>query len=417
MSTVKVHTPPVMRFPGMRFLSDLWQPKPTQYLDLYLLLTVCALLSIGLLMVMSASIAYADQKYGDAFFFAKRHLLYLSISFIAALLVLQVSMRWWYEHAGLLIIFTGIALALILVPGIGHSVNGSRRWFRLGFLTLQVSEIAKLGMIIFVAAYLQRHQLSLRDNWHSFAIPLGVLGVFVLLLLLEPDFGSSVVMSATVLAMLFLAGVRLWQFLGLLALGLGGLAIIALNSSYRLKRLVTFLDPWAVQFGDGYQLTQSLIAFGRGEWFGMGLGNSVQKLFYLPEAHTDFVFAILAEEFGLFGVVVVMALFALMATRILLIGSKAVQRQDWFSAYVVFGIGILLVGQVFINIGVTSGLLPTKGLTLPFISYGGSSLLVCGVMIALILRVGIEMADMDALAKRTVPAGRSRNPRQMGERL
>ncbi|OUS03007.1 putative lipid II flippase FtsW [Gammaproteobacteria bacterium 54_18_T64] len=380
---------------------EFWQPKPLQFIDRYLLVSVLALASVGLLMIMSASISFADHKYGDAFFFTKRHLMYLLIGGSAALLVLQISMRWWYEHAGMIVLAGAMALALVLIPGIGHAVNGSRRWFKLGMFTLQVSELAKVCMIFFVAAYLQRHQLRLRDNWHSFAIPLGVLGVFAFLLLLEPDFGSTVVMAATVLAMLFLAGVRLWQFLGLMAVGIAGVAALALSSEYRFRRLVTFLDPWAQQFGDGYQLTQSLIAFGRGEWFGVGLGNSVQKLFYLPEAHTDFVFAILAEEFGLLGVLVVMVLFALMITRILIIARKAVQRQDWFSAYVVFGIGILLAGQVFINIGVTSGLLPTKGLTLPFISYGGSSLLVCSMMIALVLRVGIEMDDMAALAKRT----------------
>ncbi|OUS10697.1 putative lipid II flippase FtsW [Gammaproteobacteria bacterium 53_120_T64] len=380
---------------------DFWQPKPLQYIDRYLLLAVLALASVGLLMIMSASISFADQKYGDAFFFTKRHLLYLLIGASAALVVLQIPMLWWYEHAGMIVLAGALALALVLIPGIGHAVNGSRRWFKLGMFTLQVSELAKVCMIFFVAAYLQRHQLRLRDNWHSFAIPLGVLAGFALLLLLEPDFGSTVVLAATVLAMLFLAGVRLWQFLGLMAVGIAGVAALALSSEYRFRRLVTFLDPWAQQFGDGYQLTQSLIAFGRGEWFGVGLGNSVQKLFYLPEAHTDFVFAILAEEFGLLGVLVVMLLFTLMITRIFLIARKAVQRQDWFSAYVVFGIGILLAGQVFINIGVTSGLLPTKGLTLPFISYGGSSLLVCAMMIALVMRVGIEMHDLAALAKRT----------------
>ena len=385
----------------LALLSGFWQPKPLQYVDRYLLLAVLALVSVGLLMIMSASISFADHKYGDAFFFTKRHLMYLLIGSSAALLVLQIPMRWWYEHAGLIVMAGVLALALVLIPGVGHSVNGSRRWFKLGMFTLQVSELAKVCMIFFVAAYLQRHQLRLRDSWHSFAIPLGVLAVYAFLLLLEPDFGSTVVLAATVLAMLFLGGVRLLQFFGLMAVGLAGVAALAFTSEYRFRRLVTFLDPWAQQFGDGYQLTQSLIAFGRGEWFGVGLGNSVQKLFYLPEAHTDFVFAILAEEFGLVGVLVVMALFALMIARILLIARKAVQRQDWFSAYVVFGIGILLAGQVFINIGVTSGLLPTKGLTLPFISYGGSSLLVCAAMIALVLRVGIEMDDMAALAKRT----------------
>ena len=388
-------------FPALTLFTGFWQPRPLQYVDRYLLIAVVALVSVGLLMIMSASISFADHKYGDAFFFTKRHLMYLLIAISAAWLVLQISMAWWYEHAGLLVIAGALALALVLIPGIGHSVNGSRRWFKVGMFTLQVSELAKVCMIFFVAAYLQRHQLRLQDSWHSFAIPLAVLGVFAFLLLLEPDFGSTVVMAATVLVMLFIAGVRLWQFLGLMAVGIAGVAALALTSEYRFRRLVTFLDPWAQQFGDGYQLTQSLIAFGRGEWFGVGLGNSVQKLFYLPEAHTDFVFAILAEEFGLVGVLVVMALFALMIARIFIIARRAVQRQDWFSAYVVFGVGILLAGQVFINIGVTSGLLPTKGLTLPFISYGGSSLLVCAMMVALVLRVGIEMDDMAALAKRT----------------
>ena len=412
MSTVKMHAPVntgiATNFPALALFANFWQPKPLQYVDRYLLVAVLALVSVGLLMIMSASISFADHKYDDGFFFTKRHLMYLLIGGSAALVVLQISMRWWYEHAGLIVMLGALALALVLIPGVGHSVNGSRRWFKLGMFTLQVSELAKVCMIFFVAAYLQRHQLRLQDSWHSFAIPLAVLSVFAFLLLLEPDFGSTVVMAATVLAMLFLAGVRLWQFLSLMAVGLAGVAALALTSEYRFRRLVTFLDPWAQQFGDGYQLTQSLIAFGRGEWFGVGLGNSVQKLFYLPEAHTDFVFAILAEEFGLFGVIVVMALFALMIARILIIARKAVQRQDWFSAYVVFGIGILLAGQVFINIGVTSGLLPTKGLTLPFISYGGSSLLVCAVMIALVLRVGIEMDDMAALAKRTSPSAKTK---------
>ena len=405
MSSVKINalgaTGIAASFPVVALFSDFWQPRPLQFIDRYLLLAVLALVSVGLLMIMSASISFADNKYGDGFFFTKRHLMYLLIGGGAALVVLQISMRWWYEHAGLIVLLGALALALVLIPGVGLSVNGSRRWFKLGPLTLQVSELAKVCMIFFVAAYLQRHQLRLQDSWHSFAIPLAVLGVFAFLLLLEPDFGSTVVLAATVLAMLFLAGVRLWQFLGLMVVGIAGVAALATSTDYRSRRLSSFLDPWANPFGDGYQLTQSLIAFGRGEWFGVGLGNSVQKLFYLPEAHTDFVFAILAEEFGLIGVLLVMALFALMIARVFIIARKAVQRQDWFSAYVVFGIGILLAGQVFINIGVTSGLLPTKGLTLPFISYGGSSLLVCTVMIALVLRVGIEMDDMAALAKRT----------------
>ena len=401
MSTTRANAPLAPGLQSFSLRASFWQPKPLQYIDRYLLLAVLALVSVGLLMIMSASISFAEHRYGDVFFFTKRHLVYLLISLCVAWLVLQIPMRWWCSHTSMIVLIGALALALVLIPGVGHEVKGSRRWFKLGALTLQVSELAKVSMIFFVAAYLQRHQLRLQDSWHSFAIPVGVLSVFAFLLLLEPDFGSTVVIAATVLAMLFLGGVRLWQLLGLLAIGVSALAVLALSFEYRFRRLVTFLDPWAQKFGDGYQLTQSQIAFGRGEWFGVGLGNSMQKLFYLPEAHTDFVFAILAEEFGLFGVFVVMALFTLVIVRIMLIARKAIQRQDWFSAYVVFGIGTLLAGQVFINIGVTSGLLPTKGLTLPFISYGGSSLLVTAVMIALVLRVGIEMNDLSALAKRT----------------
>jgi cell division protein FtsW len=240
---------------------------------------------------------------------------------------------------------------------------------------------------------LQRHQFAMREVWHSFIRPLTVIFTLVVLILIQPDFGSSVVIVSTVMGLFFLAGVRLWVFASLVSAAAGALALLAITSPYRMKRLVSFMDPWSDQFNSGYQLVQSLIAFGRGEWFGVGLGNSVQKLFYLPEAHTDFVFAVFAEEMGLFGVVAVVGLFIFLVQRIFAVARLAVQRQDWFAAYLVFGIGILIAGQAFINIGVTSGLLPTKGLTLPFISYGGSSLIVCCCMIAIVLRVGVEMND------------------------
>lgn len=369
----------------------LWQPGVMAELDKPLLLAVCALTSIGALMVMSASIGYSAYGYGDEFYFFKRHLLYLVISLGGALAVLQLPLHFWYRYAGTLLIGTAVLLVVVLIPGIGHEVNGSRRWLRFGPLTLQVSELAKLAMILFVAAYLQRHQMQLRERWQGFVNPLGVLAVFVALLLLEPDFGSTMVIGGTVLGMLFLGGVRLWQFAILMVLASAGVATLIMASPYRFQRLITFLDPWADQFNSGYQLTQSLIAFGRGEWFGVGLGNSVQKLFYLPEAHTDFVFAIFAEEFGLVGVIAVIGLLVLMVARIFAIARRAADRQAWFVAYAVFGFGIMMAGQAFINVGVTSGLLPTKGLTLPFVSYGGSSLLVCSLIAALVLRAGMEV--------------------------
>ncbi|WIO74855.1 putative lipid II flippase FtsW [Porticoccaceae bacterium LTM1] len=365
-------------------------------LDSKLLLAVAALLSIGVIIIYSASISYAAANYGDNLFFLKRHLMYLAMGFAAAAVVLCVPVQFWYRNGLLLLGAAFFLLLVVLIPGVGRRVNGSQRWLAFGPLTLQVSELVKVAVVLFMAGYLHRHQVALRENWKEIIKPLAILGALVGLLLAEPDLGSSVVLAATVLAMLFFAGVKLWQVAALMGLAGGLLGLAALLSPYRLQRLVTYLDPWADQFGSGYQLTQSLIAFGRGEWFGLGLGNSIQKLFYLPEAHTDFVFAIFAEEFGLLGVAVVIGLFALLMWRVFAIVRLAVQQFNWFATYSVFGLGVLMAGQAFINIGVASGLLPTKGLTLPFISYGGSSLLVSCVMVALILRFGMELQQPDA---------------------
>ena len=368
-------------------------------LDRALLLPALAIASIGLVMICSASISFADHSYGDAFFYLKRHLLFLLMGAVVAAVFLNVPSRFWFHYGVPLLVLTLLLLVAVLIPGVGRRVNGSQRWIPLGPLNLQVSEIAKFVMILFTAGYLERYQRELRENWRFFAKPIGLLGVVAVLLLLEPEFGSSVVMAATVMGMLFMGGARVWQFTLILLAGLGAMASVALLSPYRLQRLVTFLDPWADQYDSGYQLTQSLIAFGRGEWLGVGLGNSVQKLFYLPEAHTDFVFAIYAEEFGLLGVVLAIALYVLLVSRILHVARRAVAQEDWFAAYSCFGIATMLAGQAFINMGVTSGLLPTKGLTLPFISYGGSSLLMCCAMVALVLRINREMDDVPAVAR------------------
>jgi len=368
-------------------------------LDRSLLLATLAIATIGLVMISSASISFAEHSYGDGFFYLKRHLMFLVMSLTVAIVFLSVPSRIWYRYGVPLMLITLLMLLAVLIPGIGRKVNGSQRWIPMGPINLQVSEVAKFVVILFMAGYLERHQRHMREQWQGFMKPVAVLSVMIFLLLLEPDFGSAVVMSGTVLGMLFIAGVRLWQFSALLVLGVSGLAGGALLSPYRVQRLVTYLDPWADQYNTGYQLTQSLIAFGRGEWLGVGLGNSVQKLFYLPEAHTDFVFAIYAEEFGLLGVAVVIGLYILLVSRIFHVAKKALRRQDWFAAYICFGIAMMLAGQSFINIGVTSGLLPTKGLTLPFISYGGSSLLICSAMVALVLRISREMDNAPAVAK------------------
>jgi cell division protein FtsW len=269
-------------------------------------------------------------------------------------------------------------------------VNGAARWINAGLFRLQVSEPAKLMFIVYLASYLARHGEEVRTRITGFLKPIGLLAVAALLLLLEPDFGATVVLTATVMGMIFMAGVKLVQFSGVLGLSGLLLASLAVSSPYRMNRLTTFMDPWADPFNSGFQLTQSLIAIGRGEWFGVGLGSSIQKLFYLPEAHTDFVFAVLAEELGLLGVCVIIFLYAVLVWRAFVIAAQAVRAESLFSAYLAYGIGIWFGLQSFINIGVNMGLLPTKGLTLPLVSYGGSSMIVMCAAVALLLRVDYE---------------------------
>jgi cell division protein FtsW len=283
-------------------------------------------------------------------------------------------------------------------------VNGSRRWVRLGFMNFQVSELARVLLLTYVASYAVRRADELRSDFKGFMRPVLVLGGAALLLLLEPDFGAATVLLATGIAVLFLAGARITHLLVPIVVGVAGLAVLAVTSPYRLRRLVAFRDPWGDPFDSGFQLVQSLIAIGRGEWFGVGLGSSVQKLFYLPEAHTDFVFAIVAEELGLVGGLVFIALFAALVARILWIARAAAQRQQFFAAHACVGVALLIAAQVFINIGVNAGLLPTKGLTLPFLSYGGSSLLILFAMVGLVARIEHE-TRLPAAATAGVLAG------------
>ena len=351
---------------------------------------VLALASIGVVMVASASIAYASDMYGDPWFFLKRHLAFLVVGALAALVVSRVPLSVWSNLSWPLLLFSCLLLIAVLVPGIGREVNGSRRWLVFGPITVQPAEVAKFCLLIFFGSLLTRRNQQLR-HWSSFMVPVVILGIVAVLLLAQPDFGSVVVISGTVLAMVFLAGARLPHTFLLVGLAACALALMALISPYRLQRLTTFLDPWGDQFASGYQLTQSLIAFGRGEWFGVGLGNSVQKLFYLPEAHTDFIFAILSEEWGMAGGLLVIGLFVALTWSLLRLVREALAQQKFFAALLVFGIAVLLAGQAFVNMGVASGLLPTKGLTLPFVSSGGSSLVVCCSLFALALRVQAEL--------------------------
>ena len=309
---------------------------------------------------------------------------------VAALIIVKIEIARWQSVHAFLLLASLFLLIVVLIPGIGHTVNGSTRWVGFGIARLQVSEFAKLALIVYLASYLVRHQEEVRTCASGFIKPLVVLAVMSLLLLKEPDFGAVVVITATVMALLFLAGVRLWQFVLLLVACAVIIVVLAISSPYRLERLTGFLNPWARQFDSGYQLTQSLIAFGRGGWFGVGLGESVQKLFYLPEAHTDFLLAVLAEELGLMGVLTVIGLFVLLVSRGLLIARRALHAGNPFAAYLAYGFSLLLALQAAINIGVNSGLLPTKGLTLPLMSYGGSSMVANCIVIAILVRIDYE---------------------------
>ena len=359
-------------------------------LDFALLGVFFALLAIGLVMVTSASMPTADRYHHGSFYYTLRQATYMAMGLGLGLLVLRVRLAWW-ERAGFLCLLLALALLLaVLVPGLGHRVNGSIRWINLGLFRLQVSEVAKLLILIYLAGYLVRHAEQIRQGVAGFLKPMLVLVFTAVLLLLEPDFGATVVLFATALVMMFMAGVRLGNFAALIALAAGAFTLLAVSSPYRLQRLTGFLNPWADPFDSGFQLSQSLIAIGRGEITGVGLGASIQKLFYLPEAHTDFVFAVLAEELGLLGVLVVLGLYAFLVWRAYRIAAVALDNGNPFAAWLAYGVGTWMGLQTLINIGVNTGLLPTKGLTLPLLSYGGSSMLVSCAAVALLLRIDYE---------------------------
>jgi cell division protein FtsW len=359
-------------------------------LDPWVLGPVAALLLVGLVMVASASIGVSERATGTPFHLFQRQLAYVCLGFVAAAAAVSIPTALWDKYSKVLMGAAFLLLLVVLVPGIGYEVNGSRRWLRLGIMNFQVSELARVLLLTYIASYAVRRAEELRANFKGFIKPVLVLGAAAVLLLLEPDFGAATVLMATGLAVLFLAGVRLLHLVVPLVLGVAAMATLAVTSSYRLRRITSFRNPWEDAFDSGFQLTQSLIAIGRGEWFGVGLGSSVQKLFYLPEAHTDFVFAVLAEEFGLVGVVLVLGLFAVLVGRALAISRNAARAGLAFQSLLAAAVGIWLGLQVFVNVGVNMGLLPTKGLTLPLLSYGGSSMLVTLGWLGVLLRVHHE---------------------------
>jgi cell division protein FtsW len=384
----------------MSYARSTGQPRRFMF-DPWVVGTVAALLLVGLVMVASASISVSEHETGNPFFYFQRQLIFVGLGLVAAMVAIAIPTSVWEKHSIYLLGGAFVLLLLVLIPGLGHEVNGSRRWVRLGFMNFQASELARVMLLTYIASYAVRRSDELCSSFKGFMKPVGVLAAAAVLLLLEPDFGAATVLMATGLAVLFLAGVRLHHLLVPVVLGVCAMALLAVTSSYRMRRLVAFRNPWEDPFDSGFQLVQSLIAIGRGEWFGVGLGSSVQKLFYLPEAHTDFVFAVLAEEFGFVGVLLVVCLYALLVGRAMEISRRAADAGLTFQSYVAASIGIWVGLQAFVNIGVNMGLLPTKGLTLPLLSYGGSSMLVTLGVIGLLLRINheVQMSGRSAVSR------------------
>ncbi len=362
---------------------------PLQY-DAWLLGVVLFLICLGLVMVASSSIAISDRNYSAPLYYFWRQLIAVMLGLGVACAVVKMPLCFW-ERASMPLLLLGIfLLALVLVPGVGREVNGSVRWINVGGINLQGSEPVKIFILAYLAGYLVRHGEKLKNSFAGFIRPIGVVTLIAGLLLWEPDYGTAVVIFATALGMLFMGGVPLGRFFAWVMAASVTLLSLAVLSPYRLQRLTSFMDPWQDPFNSGFQLTQALIAFGRGEWFGVGLGSSVQKLFYLPEAHTDFVFAVLAEELGLVGISLVICLYLFILWRAFVIAHIAEQAGRLFAAYLCYGIGLLIGMQAVVNMGVNMGLLPTKGITLPLMSYGSNSMIVNCILVALLIRADYE---------------------------
>jgi len=364
---------------------------PRGSFDLWLLVGLIGLVSVGVVMVTSSSIAVADSQHMGAFYFLRKHLIFLSLGALAAAMAMRTELKLFEKYAFHLMLLAFVLLLAVFVPHLGMRLNGARRWLNLLVTTFQPVEAVKLILVVYIASYLVRHRESVETRFLGLFKPVMVAGVIVLLLLAQPDFGSATLVIAVTIAMVWLGGARP-IFLFLMGLPLMPLLYIAATGeSYRMKRLTTFMDPWKDPFNDGFQLTQSLMAIGRGEWTGVGLGSSVLKLSYLPEAHTDFIFAVIGEELGLAGVVLVIGLFGLVVGRGLYLGLKGVEVGQRFAGYVAFGTSLMLAMQAIVSVGVNLGALPTKGLTLPLISYGGSSMVLTCAMAGVLLRATFEI--------------------------
>ena len=390
---------------------------PRGHYDMLLMVAAILLVSVGLVMIASSSIAVADGANKGAFYFLKRHTLFISLGFLCAVVAARTELKTLEKHSFLLMLLAVIMLLAVFLPVFGMRINGARRWLNLFVTSFQPVEAVKLILVVYLASYLVRHRDGVEYKLFGVVKPLMVAGVVIVLLLAQPDFGSSALVIAVTVGMIWLAGARM-RNLVLLGLPLvPAIAWAAMTEDYRMKRLTSFLDPWAHPYDDGFQLTQALIAIGRGEWLGVGLGSSVQKLFYLPEAHTDFILSVIAEELGLAGVLFVIALFAVLVGRGLMLGLRGVEIGQRFAGYIAFGLSLMIGLQAIVSIGVNLGVLPTKGLTLPLISYGGSSVLLTCVMVGVLLRATFEInraIDARAMGPRVATDGVS-VPLEQGE--
>jgi cell division protein FtsW len=366
---------------------DRWLPKLPAELNVRNVLIFCvlALLCIGTIMVASASMPYADRMHEDAFHYVSRHSISILVAAFAAFIAYRIPLNTWFNNTFFLWIITIVLLAAVLL--VGTEVNGSKRWIRIAGFTLQASEVAKVMMAIFTADYVVRRAAEVRNNIKGLIRLAVIMAATVGLVMAEPDLGATVVIALTMLGVFFLAGAPLIQFAIAFGAIIAAFVFLVVFEPYRFERLMSFSNPWSDPLGAGYQLSNALMAFGRGEWFGVGLGHSIQKMSYLPEAHTDFMLAVLGEEFGFFGIFVVLLLSFSMLVCCIRIGHRALQNQYLRAGYLAYGISIIFLLQILVNAGMNMGMLPTKGLTLPFISYGGSSLIMCAVMVSLILKI------------------------------
>lgn len=376
------------------------QENLTVEYDRGILLVAATLLLLGIVIVSSASVPEGIAKFDNPYHFIIRHLIFTCIALVAGMLTLTIPIAQWHKHSALLL-FAALAL-LIAVLFIGHTVNGATRWIRIGPINIQAAEPAKLFFFAFFASYLMRRNEQVQESWRGILKPVAMLVIMAFLLALQPDLGTIIVLFVTTLAVMFLGGAKVVNFFVLVCSGLLLIVLMIISKEYRMRRIEAFLDPWADPFGSGYQLTQSLMAYGRGDWFGQGLGNSLQKLNFLPEAHTDFIVAILAEELGYVGVMTLLGLMFILVFKAMRLGNCCLQTKLPYHGYFAYSIGIWFSFQTLVNVGASAGMLPTKGLTLPLVSYGGSSLIIMAIAVAVLVRIDFEYRSTARAKKKKV---------------